>query len=192
MLWVDGQISSYFFPLKISIPTRWTYKEKEHQLPSIPWSQMPLKSVLRVPYGASCPLRATREMRFSSHPLLAVREQPKPREGPSRILSHFRSSTIRNEWKLQSSSSIAFQRKVKLNMVDFWYVTVHRTFISRSSCCVKQNSADDNRKGKGNGSGHVLRWKQLPPLLMPAAAAQSSSLQPTLLSSLHSYNCFSI
>lgn len=95
MLWVDGQISSYFFPLKISIPTRWTYKEKEHQLPSIPWSQMPLKSVLRVPYGASCPLRATCEMRFSSHPLLAVWEQPKPREGPSRILSHFRSSTIK-------------------------------------------------------------------------------------------------
>lgn len=121
-----------------------------------------------------------------------VRAAQALREGPSRILSHFRSPTIRNEWKLQSSSSIAFQRKVKLNMVDFWYVTVHRTFISRSSCCVKQNSADDNRKGKGNGSGHVLRWKQLPPLLMPAAAAQSSSLQPTLLSSLHSYNCFSI
>lgn len=25
ILWVDGQISSYFFPVKMSIPTRWTY-----------------------------------------------------------------------------------------------------------------------------------------------------------------------
>lgn len=31
ILWVDGQISSYFFPVKMSIPTRWTCMYTSHQ-----------------------------------------------------------------------------------------------------------------------------------------------------------------
>lgn len=32
MLWVEGQISSYFFPEKMSMPTKCTYAEKRDDL----------------------------------------------------------------------------------------------------------------------------------------------------------------